>query len=100
MKISKRVTAAILTAALCAVTGIGCSSGSDPDKTAIEVFVFKPESVEIFQELGAKFEKENPDIKVYVNSPGDAYAILKARMVKGNPPKRTWITQRQIFMKT
>ncbi len=98
MKISKRVTAAILTAALCAVTGIGCSSGSDPDKTAIEVFVFKPESVEIFQELGAKFEKENPDIKVYVNSPGDAYAILKARMVKGNPPDIVGLDATQTYV--
>lgn len=98
MKISKRIVAAILGAALGAVTGVGCSKGEDPDKKAIEVFVFKPESVEIFQELGAKFEKENPDIKVYVNSPGDAYAILKARMVKGNPPDIVGLDATQTYV--
>lgn len=98
MKRFKRVFAAVLVTSLCAITGAGCSGGEDPDKKAIEVFVFKPESVEIFQELGAKFEKENPDIKVYVNSPGDAYAILKARMVKGNPPDIVGLDATQTYV--
>lgn len=98
MKICKRVFAIIFAITLCAATGMGCSKSKDSEKKSIEVFVFKPESVGIFQKLGAKFEKENQDIKVYVNSPGDAYAILKARMVKGNPPDIVGLDATQTYV--
>lgn len=85
ISVNRRLTALVSAALLALGLLAGCGSESD-GRTAIEVFVFKPESVEIFQKLGEKFEEENKDLKVYVNSPGDAYAILKARMVKGNVP--------------
>src|SRR5699024_2473371 len=51
-----------------------------------------------FQKLGKKFEQENPDVKVYINSPGDAYAILKARMVKGNVPDIVGLDATQTYV--
>lgn len=86
MKKMKTLAAAVLAAGMGTAMLAGCGSAEDSGKATIEVFVFKPESVDIFQELGKKFEDENPDVKVYVNTPGDAYTILKARMVKGNVP--------------
>ena len=65
MKYIRKAAAIILSTVLC--TGLlgGCGIGSGNNgKTSIEVFVFKPESVETFQKLGKKFEQENPDIKV------------------------------------
>ena len=99
MKYIRKAAAIILSTVLC--TGLlgGCGTGSGNNgKTSIEVFVFKPESVETFQKLGKKFEQENPDIKVYINSPGDAYAILKARMVKGNEPDIVGLDATQTYV--
>ena len=33
-----------------------------------------------------KFEKENPNIHIQMDSPSDAMTILKTRLVKENPP--------------
>ena len=99
MKYIRKAAAIILSTVLC--TGLlgGCGTGSGNNgKTSIEVFVFKPESVETFQKLGKKFEQENPEIKVYINSPGDAYAILKARMVKGNEPDIVGLDATQTYV--
>ncbi|MDN6900705.1 ABC transporter substrate-binding protein [Oenococcus sicerae] len=55
-------------------------------KTTIELFEFKPESTATFQTLINQFEKKNPNIHVELSAPGDAYTVLKARIVKGKIP--------------
>lgn len=98
MKYIHKAVAVILSTVLCVGLLGGCSISKNDGKTSIEVFVFKPESVETFQKLGKKFEQENPDVKVYINSPGDAYAILKARMVKGNVPDIVGLDATQTYV--
>ena len=38
------------------------------------------------KQLTNKFEKENPNIHIQMDSPSDAMTILKTRLVKENPP--------------
>ncbi len=99
MKAMRRIATLLLSVVLCTASLTGCGPiGKSDKKKAIEVFVFKPESVETFQQLGKKFEDENPDIRVYINSPGDPYTILKARMVKGNIPDIVGLDATQTYV--
>lgn len=52
----------------------------------LEFFQNKREAVETFNELIAKFEAENPDIKVVQNQVPDAETVLKSRLARNNIP--------------
>ncbi|WP_010237153.1 ABC transporter substrate-binding protein [Clostridium arbusti] len=99
MKYIKRICSLFMVFILLSFLLVGCGSERKADKkTTIEFFAFKPEAVNIFKQLGEKFEKENPNIKVYVNTPNDAYSLLKARIVKGDVPDIVGLGAEQYYV--
>ncbi len=81
---STRVAAAcsvVVCAALAA-----CSGASGDDRTEIVFFQFKPEATEYFDGLAARFEEENPDIRVVVDNVPSAETAMRVRLVKEDPP--------------
>lgn len=76
----------------------GCVTNGKSQKTNIEIFVFKPEVIATFQKLIEQFEKENPDIHVQLSTPGNAFSVLKARMVKGNEPDIVGLDGEQYYV--
>jgi raffinose/stachyose/melibiose transport system substrate-binding protein len=78
-----RIAASLVT--LLAVTSIaGCAP--TPGRTTITFFQFKPEAVAYFERLAARFEKQNPDIRVIVQNVPDAETALRTRLVKNDVP--------------
>ncbi|MCP3802616.1 extracellular solute-binding protein [Allokutzneria sp. A3M-2-11 16] len=76
-----RALAAALTAAVLA----GCSWHGD-QRTTLVFFQFKTEAMQYFKDLAARFEAENPDIRVVVDNVPDAETALRTRLVKGDVP--------------
>ncbi|WP_186670809.1 ABC transporter substrate-binding protein [Sporosarcina sp. BP05] len=68
----------------------GCSSesgsNSKSDEVKIEFFQYKSEAIPTFAKLIAKFEEENPTIKVEQVSPPEAEVVLKTRVMKSDIP--------------
>ncbi|RKQ35617.1 ABC transporter substrate-binding protein [Oceanobacillus halophilus] len=68
------------------------STGSDEasgDKVTLDIFQFKVEFKEQFEELVALYQEENPDVNVKVTTVGggnDYAASLKSQMSSGNEP--------------
>lgn len=81
---NKKKIISLLLTLICFVFISGCQSKSN--KKNVELFIFKPESVKIFEKLAKDYEKLHPDINIEVSAPGDAYAVLKTRIVKGKIP--------------
>jgi len=74
------VAGALATAAGCA------SSGSGDDVTTLNFFQFKGEALEDFDAIIARFEDENPDVRVVQNQIADAETIIRTLLVKDKPP--------------
>ena len=55
-------------------------------RTQLEFFQFKGEAVDIFEELVADFEAENPDIDIVINNVPNADAAIRTRLVRGDVP--------------
>ena len=66
--------------------GCGRSNQDSGKKVTINILNYKRETVDILQKMIDKFEKENPNIHIQMDSPSDAMTILKTRLVKENPP--------------
>ena len=67
----------------------GCSKTNavnEDGKRKVEVFLTKAEAIGTFKSFEEKFEKENPDIDVVINSPAQAMTVLKTRLVKNDIP--------------
>lgn len=75
----------------------GCSGDSDEnsnakgsgDKINVDIYQFKVEFKEQFEELVAKYQEENPDVNITVQTVGggnDYAASLKSQMSSGNEP--------------
>lgn len=65
------------------------SDGGSGDKVSIDVFQFKVEFKDQFEELVAKYQEENPDVNIEVQTVGggnDYAASLKSQMSSGNEP--------------
>lgn len=77
--------AAVAVVAIAGMLG-GCSAGSDPDVTTLNFFQFKGEAREDFDAIIAKFEAENPDIRVVQNQVADADTIIRTLLVKDKAP--------------
>ena len=60
--------------------------GADDGRTEITFFQFKPEAVDLFEELAADFEAQNPDIDVVVDNVPDPETALRTRLVKDDVP--------------
>lgn len=72
----------------------GCSSGDENEesadgKTVVDIFQFKVEFKEQFEEIVKQYEEENPDVKIDVQTVGggnDYAASLKSSFAAGNEP--------------
>ena len=78
-----RIVACLVTI-LFASTLAACGAAGGP--TTITFFQFKPEAVDYFQGLATQFEKQNPDIKVIVQTVPDPETALRTRLVKNDVP--------------
>ncbi|WP_168202665.1 ABC transporter substrate-binding protein [Georgenia wutianyii] len=63
-----------------------CSGASGEGRTEIVFFQFKPEAVDFFTEAAARFEEENPDIRVTVDNVPSAETAMRIRLVKEDAP--------------
>lgn len=86
----KRTVAAVgvgtLTLAFAAVGLAGCGSNQDDGVVTIEMVQYKPEAVDVFEELEQKFNETHEDIQLVIDSPNDAMTILKTRFIREDYP--------------
>ena len=82
-------------AALClGMTGVmavgtmlsGCGKEQTNGKVKIEVVQYKPEAVDVFEELEKKFNDTHDNIELVIDSPNDAMTILKTRFIREDYP--------------
>lgn len=65
----------------------GCSSDKSADgKIEIELVQYKPEAVDVFEQLEKEFNETHDDIHLTIESPNDATTILKTRFVREDYP--------------
>ncbi len=84
----KKLTALFLVTALTLSLLLGgCGNGENAEgKVVIELVQYKPEAVDAFEELEAKFNAEHDDIELVIDSPNDAMTILKTRFIREDNP--------------
>lgn len=63
----------------------GCQSSKD-DVVTIEMVQYKPEAVDVFEELEQKFNETHDNIRLVIDSPNDAMTILKTRFIREDYP--------------
>ena len=82
-------------AALClGMTGVmavgtmlsGCGKEQTNGKVKIEVVQYKPEAVDVFEEMEKKFNETHDNIELVIDSPNDAMTILKTRFIREDYP--------------
>ena len=87
---ARRITALGLAGILAAGTALsGCGSSSSSGngkKIEIDLVQYKPEAVDIFDELEEKFNATHDDIHLTIESPSDATTILKTRFIREDYP--------------
>lgn len=81
---ARRGISLVLAAGLLA--GLAGCAGQDEGKTTIELLSYKMEAVDLFNDLAAQFNAENPDLNLVISSPNEAMTILKTRLVRNDPP--------------
>lgn len=65
----------------------GCSSNKSTDgKIEIDLVQYKPEAVEVFEQLEKEFNETHDNIHLTIESPNDAMTILKTRFVREDYP--------------
>ena len=74
-----------LALAFAAVGLTGCGSQDDGVVT-IEMVQYKPEAVDVFEELEQRFNETHDDIQLVIDSPNDATTILKTRFIREDYP--------------
>lgn len=84
----KKVMAIVL---VLAITGsfllAGCSKKEEVNgKVVIEMIQYKPEAVDVFEELEEKFNATHDNIELVIDSPNDAMTILKTRFIREDNP--------------
>lgn len=63
----------------------GCGQDNS-GKTEIELVQYKPEAVDVFEQLADAFNSTHDDIHLTISSPNDAMTILKTRFVREDYP--------------
>lgn len=88
MKHRKRTLCFFLTGSMAAGAFLsGCNAGStDSGKIEIEMVQFKPEAVEVFEQLEEEFNRTHDNIHLTIDSPNDATTILKTRFIREDYP--------------
>lgn len=64
----------------------GCGSKDSSGKIEIELVQYKPEAVEVFEQLEEAFNSTHDDIHLTITSPNDAMTILKTRFIREDYP--------------
>ena len=64
----------------------GCGKEEANGKVKIEVVQYKPEAVDVFEELEKKFNETHDNIELVIDSPNDAMTILKTRFIREDYP--------------
>ncbi len=64
----------------------GCGSQNNDGKIEIELVHYKPEAVDVFEELAEKFNSTHDNIHLRIEAPNDAMTILKTRFVRDDYP--------------
>lgn len=64
----------------------GCQQNSKSGKVEIELVQYKPEAVDIFEQLEKEFNETHDDIHLKISSPNDATTILKTRFIREDYP--------------
>lgn len=58
----------------------------ESEKTELELFMSKPETAEIMEQIAAKFCEENPGVKINVTSSSDGRTVLQTRLASDDVP--------------
>lgn len=64
----------------------GCQQNPKSGKVEIELVQYKPEAVDIFEQLEKEFNETHDDIHLKISSPNDATTILKTRFIREDYP--------------
>lgn len=64
----------------------GCGKETNSKKTEIEIVQYKPEAVEVFEQLEKEFNETHDDIHLTIESPNDAMTVLKTRFIREDHP--------------
>lgn len=64
----------------------GCGTEKDSGKIEIELVQYKPEAVEVFEQLEEEFNRTHDNIHLTIESPNDATTILKTRFIREDYP--------------
>jgi len=71
---------------------VGCGgnddegAGGDGGQVTLELFSNKQESINTLKKMIAKFEENNPNIKIKLNAPPEAETVLKTKLTKNDLP--------------
>lgn len=85
-KRNKKIVWLLGSAMLSASVLSGCGSESNNGKTVIELVQYKPEAVDIFEQIMEEFNSTHDDIELKIESPNDATTILKTRFIREDYP--------------
>ncbi|RLL46706.1 carbohydrate ABC transporter substrate-binding protein [Oceanobacillus piezotolerans] len=83
------VLAAVLVVAGCSSSDNASGDSDSGDGVTVDIFQFKVEFKEQFEELVAKYQEENPDVTINVQTVGggnDYAASIKSQMSSGDEP--------------
>lgn len=64
----------------------GCGNSQAEGKIEIELVQYKPEAVDVFEELEEEFNATHDNIVLTIESPNDATTILKTRFIREDYP--------------
>lgn len=87
-KRKKKVTALLMATVITSsfiLSGCG-NQQTAGGKVVIELVQYKPEAVDVFEELEEKFNATHDDIELVIDSPNDAMTILKTRFIREDNP--------------
>lgn len=87
MRRKKRLSALLILAMMTSMIFTACGARESEDgKIEIELVQYKPEAVEVFQQLEEEFNSTHDDIRLKIDSPNDAMTILKTRFIREDYP--------------
>lgn len=64
----------------------GSQSADAGKKVELELFMTKPETVDVMEKIAAKFMQENPNVKINVTSSSDGRTVLQTRLSANEIP--------------